>query len=219
MTYNIIATGSKGNAVVIDRSILIDCGVPFKALMSCYKELRLVLLTHIHSDHFSPSTLRRLAAERPTLRFACGYWLGRPLVEAGVPAEQIDILMPGKLYGYGLCNVVPCMVKHDVPNCGWKVWLNGEKLFYCTDMNNLNGIVAPNYNLYMVEANYDEKEIQEKIAEKKLNGEFVYEKRVLRDHMSKAKANDWLYANMGPNSAYIYMHCHREEVPDDRQTD
>ena len=30
--YNIIATGSKGNAVVIEHEILIDCGVPFKAL-------------------------------------------------------------------------------------------------------------------------------------------------------------------------------------------
>lgn len=29
---NIIATGSKGNAVVIEHEILIDCGVPFKAL-------------------------------------------------------------------------------------------------------------------------------------------------------------------------------------------
>ena len=32
MTYNIISTGSKGNAVVINGRILIDCGVPFKAL-------------------------------------------------------------------------------------------------------------------------------------------------------------------------------------------
>ena len=30
MTYNIISTGSKGNAVIINNEILIDCGVPFK---------------------------------------------------------------------------------------------------------------------------------------------------------------------------------------------
>ena len=56
------------------------------------------------------------------------------------------------MYGYGICNVRPDMVKHNVPNCGWKVWLQSGKLFYCTDMNNLNGITAPNYDLYMVEA-------------------------------------------------------------------
>ena len=49
--YNIIATGSKGNAVVIDQKILIDCGVSFKALSKVYRALKLVLLTHIHSDN------------------------------------------------------------------------------------------------------------------------------------------------------------------------
>ena len=170
--YNIISTGSQGNAVVIEHKILIDCGVSFKALAAEYRTLKLVLLTHIHSDHFHPSTLRLLASNRPTLRFACCAWLCKPLVDAGVPVSQIDVLDPGHLYGYGICNVIPHMVKHNVPNCGWKVWLDGRKLFYCTDMNNLNGISAPNYDLYMVEANYDDKDIQAKIAEKKLTGEY-----------------------------------------------
>lgn len=182
--YNIIATGSKGNAVVIDRKILIDCGVSFKALSKVYWALKLVLLTHIHSDHFQPTTLRLLAENRPTLRFACCAWLCKPLVDAGVPVSQIDVLEPGHMYGYGICNVRPDMVKHNVPNCAWKVWLPSGKLFYCTDMNNLNGITAPNYDLYMVEANYDDAEIQAKIAEKKLNGEYIYELGVLHNHMS-----------------------------------
>ena len=63
----------------------------------------------------------------------------------------------------------------------------------------------------MVEANYDDAEIQAKIAEKKLNGEYIYELGVLHNHMSLAKINDWLYANMGQNGAYIYMHCHQDK--------
>lgn len=132
--YNIIATGSKGNAVVIDQKILIDCGVSFKALSKVYRALKLVLLTHIHGDHFQPTTLRLLAEKRPTLRFACCAWLCKPLVDAGVPVSQIDVLEPGHMYGYGICNVRPDMVKHNVPNCGWKVWLQSGKLFYCTDI-------------------------------------------------------------------------------------
>ena len=115
------------------------------------------------------------------------------------------------MYGYGICNVRPDMVKHNVPNCAWKVWLPSGKLFYCTDMNNLNGITAPNYDLYMVEANYDDAEIQAKIAEKKVNGEYIYEKRVLRDHMSEQDAIDWVYGNMRPDSTYVWLHCHKEE--------
>lgn len=209
--YNIISTGSQGNAVVVEKHILIDCGVPFRAIRRDAKMLRLVLLTHVHSDHFKRGTLARLARERPTLRFACCGWLADPLAEAGVPQRQIDVLRAGTMYGYGICNVIPFEVKHNVPNCGWKVWLPAGKLIYCTDMNNLNGISAPKYDLYMIEANYDEQKIREKIAEKKLNGEYAYECQVLRNHMSRQKADDWLYRNMGPNSAYIYMHQHREE--------
>lgn len=100
--YNIIATGSKGNAVVIEHEILIDCGVPFKALAAEWKTLKLVLLTHIHCDHFQPSTLRLLASNRPTLRFACCDWLCKPLVDAGVPISQIDVLTPGTMFGMTL---------------------------------------------------------------------------------------------------------------------
>lgn len=49
MEYDVISTGSHGNAVVINREILIDIGVPFKSLKDVYKGLKLVLLTHIHS--------------------------------------------------------------------------------------------------------------------------------------------------------------------------
>ena len=60
MEYKIISTGSKGNAVVVDGRILIDCGVPFRRLESVYRDLDAVLLTHIHSDHFQPKTLARV---------------------------------------------------------------------------------------------------------------------------------------------------------------
>ena len=90
VNFNIISTGSQGNAVIIENSILIDCGVPFKLLEKHIKPLKLVLLTHIHSDHFNKTTIRRLAQERPTLRFACGEWLVPALVECGVPKRNID---------------------------------------------------------------------------------------------------------------------------------
>lgn len=32
MTFDVIATGSNGNAVVLNKNILIDCGVSWKAI-------------------------------------------------------------------------------------------------------------------------------------------------------------------------------------------
>lgn len=102
--YNIISTGSDGNATILEDFVLVDCGVPYKALEPYVPKLKLVLLTHIHSDHFQKRTIKRLASERPTLRFGCCRWLVPPLIAAGVPERQIDVLTPRTLYGYGLCN-------------------------------------------------------------------------------------------------------------------
>lgn len=92
--YNIISTGSDGNATILEDFVLIDCGVPYKALEPYVTKLKLVLLTHIHSDHFQKRTIKRLAEERPTLRFGCCRWLAPPLLAAGVPERQIDVLEP-----------------------------------------------------------------------------------------------------------------------------
>lgn len=215
MDCRVISTGSKGNAVIIDKKILIDCGVPFSRIADDYKSLKLVLLTHIHGDHFNPTTLRKLARERPTLRFACCVWLCEALVDAGVKASQIDVISTERWYIYsGLCRIKAQETKHDVQNCCWHIEFPSapvERLFYATDTNNLNGITAKGYNLYLVEANYTEADIQYRIAEKKINGEYVYEKRVMREHLSKEKADDWLCANMAAYSEYIYMHGHQEK--------
>lgn len=52
MEYNIISTGSKGNAVVINDVILIVAAFRLEQLKGVYKNIKIVLLTHIHSDHF-----------------------------------------------------------------------------------------------------------------------------------------------------------------------
>ena len=206
--FEILATVSTGNSIIINDTILIDCGVPFKTIRDHYKKLKLVLLTHIHGDHFNKSTIRRLARERPTLRFGCCQWLVKPLLSAGVNSKNIDVMEPDVAYRYGAFDVIPVSLVHDVPNCGYKIHFPDSKMFYATDTNNLNGVVAKNYDLYMVEANYGEVEIKERIAAKKEAGEYAYEYKVLQNHLSIEKCNDFLYRNMGPRSEYVYLHQH-----------
>lgn len=208
--YEIISTGSQGNAVIINNFILVDCGVNFKALEQHYRALKLVLLTHIHSDHFNKTAIKLLAINRPTLRFACGKWLVSDVIACGVNKANIDVVEFNTLYNYGACNVIPFPLVHDVPNCGWKIHFPIGKVIYATDTNNLNGVTARNYDLYLIEANYIDEEIQEKIREKEANGEFVYERRVLRTHLSKAKCDDFIYSNTGSRGQYVYMHTHRD---------
>lgn len=209
MNYNIISTGSKGNAVIINDRLLIDCGVNYKQLSPYVSGLQLVLLTHIHGDHFYPSTIRKLAKMRPTLRFGCCRWLVKPLIELGVQKWRIDVYIPDLINNYGEnLKVQTFLLCHNVPNCGYRIYIDGEKLFYATDTNNLIGITAPNYDLYMVEANYEDEEIQERIRAKEEAGIFPYEYNVLKNHLSKQKCDDFIAANAGAKSEYIYMHGH-----------
>lgn len=214
ITYNIISTGSQGNAVVIGGIILIDCGVPFSALSEVYKDIKIVLLTHIHSDHFRPSTIRRLSQERPTLRFACCKWLVNDLLNSGVKPTNIDVLEIGTKYDYGAFKVVPVKLYHNVPNAGYRLYFGNERAFYATDTSTLAGITAKNYDLYMVEANYEPEKLIEAINEKSKNGEYAYELNVLRNHLSKPDCDEFIAANRGANSKYVYLHQHKYQNED-----
>ena len=209
MNYNIISTGSKGNAVVLNDRLLIDCGVNYKQLSPYVSGLQLVLLTHIHGDHFYPSTIKKLAKMRPTLRFGCCKWLVNNLISCGVQKWRIDVFTPELLNTYSDdLQITAVELTHDVPNCGYKIFIDGEKIFYATDTNNLNGITAPDYDLYMIEANYEDEEIQERIRKKEESGTYAYEYKVLKNHLSKAKCDDFIVRNAGTKSKFIYMHGH-----------
>lgn len=214
MTFNVIATGSTGNAVVINDSILIDCGVPYKALEPVKKDLKLVLLTHVHSDHFKPRTVRALHKARPTLRWGCCEWMVGSLLEAGVDRRVIDVFGTGDTLCYWrLCAVTPQLLVHDVPNCGWRITMfDGEKdqnLFYATDTATLDGVEALSYDLYLIEANHTREELEARAKAKLEAGQYAYEYRAAANHLSQEQALDWLYQQMGPHSKYVFLHQHK----------
>lgn len=217
VTYDILATGSSGNAVVINGEILIDCGVPYKTLeQSGYiKDLRLVLLTHEHGDHFKPTTVGRLHRERPTLRWGCCEWMVPLLLDAGVDKRVIDVgstdVDSWNLYCSLFTHPVPLV--HDVPNCGWILSFDcgKESLFYATDTGTLDHLEYKGCDLYMLEANHTQGEIEARVAEKMAKGEFSYEFRAAQNHLSQEQALDWLARNAGPNSRYEFLHQHKEK--------
>lgn len=207
MKYKIINSGSDGNGLIVEETILIDCGVTFKSLKEYYKKIKIVLLTHIHKDHFNKSTIKKLAYERPTLRFGCCEWLVKDLVECGVSKKNIDVYKMGKIYSYKDFKVIPITLYHDVPQCGYKLKISRNKLIYATDTNKIDHIIAKNYDYYFIEGNYENEDELHRRAENE-----YYESRVKDTHLSKVQATEWLMKNMGNNSKYIFMHEHKERV-------
>lgn len=212
MIYNILATGSAGNAVILDDRLLVDCGVPYKTIEPFKRDLRVVFLTHTHGDHFNAATIRRLAHDRPSLRFACCEWMVLALYEAGVSATQIDVFKPDGWASYyvdGLSVYAsPVALTHNVQNCGWKISTQAGTVFYATDTGTLDGIEAKNYDLYLVEANHTRAEIEARLAEKEAQGVFAYERKAAENHLSFEQTVDWLTQNMGPDSVWVPMHGH-----------
>ena len=207
---NKIASSSNGNCYIYNEDLMVDIGVPFNKIKPYYKNIKLLLLTHQHSDHFNKKTIKKLAELRPTLYFVCGEWLVHELVELGVRKCKILSLDMDEEYDFGKYFIIPFEAKHDVPNCGYKIIIKKTdyKIFHATDINSLQNIKAKNYDLYCLEANYDEEELKTRLKEKEERGEYAYEYRVLETHLSKEECNMFLMANMGDNSECIYLHQH-----------
>lgn len=206
MNYKILNSGSDGNCTIINDIIAIDMGVSYKRLASHVKDLQLVLLTHIHGDHFNKATIKRLAQDRPTLRFGCCKWLVQDLIDCGVNKRNIDVYDIGTTYNYKLFKLIPVKLYHDVPNCGYRLFMSNEKLIYATDTYTLDGIKAVGYDYYLIEGNYQD---EEELSSRAINS--YYESRVKRTHLSKEYATNWLLENMGLNSVYEWMHEHKEK--------
>lgn len=215
MKYEVIQSGSDGNLTIIDDSIAIDMGVSYKTVEPFAKDLRLVLLTHAHQDHFKKRTVYKLAQQRPTLKWACRDWMVGPLREQGVDARNIHVLPADQWQYYAApisLMVCPFDTQHNVPNCGWRLWKGeNDSLFYATDLGNLSGIEAKGYTVYLLESNHTEAEIEAAVAEAMEKGEFTYRTRAAENHLSYEQAVDWLTDNMGPNSVWVPMHGHKNK--------
>lgn len=202
----VISSGSEGNAVIYNNAMMVDCGVSLKALQEVKRSLKIVLLTHKHSDHLKIRTLQRLQAERPTLRVACGDFL----LEELPCIKNIDVLQVGKIYDYGAFKVSPIKLYHDVPNFGWRIFLpNGQKIFHATDTVHLEGISAKGYDLYAIEHNYCEEYIQQAIEEARANGEYTHAYGNINTHLSIQQARAFIEANRKESSEVLELHKSR----------
>lgn len=200
--YQVLSSGSKGNCVIYHDSIAVDMGVPYVKIKAHQNSLQIILLTHIHGDHFNISTIKKLAFERPTLRFACGEFLAEHLQDI----KNVDVLTSGEVYDYGQFKVSPITLYHDCPNFGYRIFKDGTKILHATDTAHLEGITAKDYDLFAIESNYDEDMANDIIESKKRKGEYAYEIGAIKTHLSEQQARDFIYRNRGKNSKVLRLH-------------
>ena len=200
--YKVVASGSKGNAIIYHKNIMVDWGVPFASLKPYLYDIQIVLLSHTHQDHINISTIKKLAFERPSIRFGCGKWM-LPLLDG---IKNIDVYEIGKWYDYGTFKVSPVNLYHDCANCGYRIIKDDYKIIHCTDTGHLNGIEANGYDLYALEFNYDEETIDKSIEEKQSRGKFAYQKGAINTHLSEQQADDFIFKNKGEKYEVLRLH-------------
>jgi hypothetical protein len=49
LDFEILHSGSDGNCLIFNKYMAIDMGIPYKQIKPYLKELKVILLTHIHS--------------------------------------------------------------------------------------------------------------------------------------------------------------------------
>jgi len=200
--YNIISSDSDGNAIIYFDSIMVDCGVPFSLINPYVRDIQLILLTHIHGDHFNLSAIKKLAFERPSLRFGCGEFLAEYLQDI----RNVDVYEPGKLYDYGQFKISPVILYHDVRNFGYRIFKDDKRIFHATDTFTLDGITAKGYDLYAIEANYDEDTVWDIIKAKEAHGGYAHQRGSINSHLSRQQAQSFILSNAGKNYEFVMLH-------------
>lgn len=215
--YEILKTGSKGNCIIVEDAIVLDCGVSYKTLEPYLYKVKLIFISHRHKDHLLPCTIKQIAFNYPTIKFICNIEdkdLIKILVKYGVRTKNIFGLKQNREYTIGKTLIVKLQeLKHDVLNSACELRYKGKKLIYITDTGSVDNIVAKGFDNYLIEANYKSEEELDKLIQRDYDEgkEFSHYERVRETHLSEEKAIEFLKKNMKDYSEFEFIHKHLEE--------
>lgn len=207
MKYDIIGSSSKGNSIIVEDILLLDCGVSYAKLKKYLSKIKLIFISHEHSDHLNKKTIKQIAYNYPTIKFlTASVGVVKTLALLKINYKNVFIPDWGKKYDLGALKIKLEPLYHDVDNYALHWKYKDKKGLYVVDTNRIDHIEAKNYDLYLIEANYKEDLLDYHLINCTDENVLYYLNRVPYTHLSWEKANDFLINNMGDNSEYQYIH-------------
>lgn len=195
--YEVLATGSKGNAVRIE-NIMIDCGIPFKRMKESLYKCDTLLITHSHSDHIKESTLLKIMDEFPRIKIYGNYDVAYSYPTVNVIAEKAFTLRNGTI-------VTPFSGVHDVPVTYFVIQMGDTNIFYATDTCEVENLLGIKFDYIFLESNYDEHKLMT-LGYKYKRKNYDPTDSSLR-HLSTAKCKGFYYMNRkSKDSVLIELH-------------
>lgn len=198
LEYEIIESGSRGNAVFVE-DMLFDVGVGFGKLKERLYSTKYIFITHIHSDHLRLSTARKIQKQFPRIQ-----WIGNWEVAEEIPLDY----MVGDATKIQLkdreIESFPCV--HDVVTHGFVVKFDGLSMIYATDTAGLEYAPKGPFDYLFIESNHCE----EKVERVRGQARSLYDYDAYagaKRHLSTQKSKAFYYMyRKGPESEWIELH-------------
>lgn len=175
ITYQILTTGSKGNAILID-NILIDAGLTTKKLKTLvsFDDIEHVFVSHKHSDHFDKPLIRAFITNGTQVYLPEG--VREKLDEDGKldwrEYDNVHAIPDNCEFECGDYHVTAVPQKHwDIVNYAYVLTKGDERYLYSTDLDTLEpsdlgeGLYGlGKFDIIFLEGNYDEEWLREYIV-------------------------------------------------------
>ncbi|MBC1935220.1 MBL fold metallo-hydrolase [Listeria grandensis] len=196
MIIHTIASGSKGNAYLIDdgrSQLLLECGIPFKKIREALgfnlTEVAGCLVSHEHGDH--TAGVKKMLQETSIPLFA-----SEGTIEAlKIQDKQILKLVNKTPSAIATFRIMPFEVQHDAAEpLGFMIdsVKTKERLVFITDSYYVK-YKFPKMNYLMIECNYASDILEDNVQSGRVHR--AQKKRVLQSHFSLDNVKDFLRAN------------------------
>lgn len=206
---NIISTGSEGNCVVIDDTIMIDLGLTKKKTETLYgdvDDLLCSIVTHKHADHCSlPLVKHHIARENKLVIPKDVYqkledegkidltYTPNLTILPNTPKDVVEMII-----GDYLIQFLP-QKHHDIINYAVLIHKDGERLLYSTDLDTLDesdvGVglfgIEGKLDVIILEGNFDEVWLRSFVTETIE----TYDDHIDTEEFSADDLNTWVRQN------------------------
>lgn len=197
LDYKIIATGSSGNAVRIE-NMMFDCGIPYKDMKEELYKVDSLFITHSHSDHVKPATLKSIQKDFPRITV---------YANANVAYQfDVDVVVgTAKIKLKKNRVIIPFDGVHDVPVTGYIIQMKRMNILYMTDTARVEIPEDIPLDYVFLESNYDENKLRTMAKEYKRRGYNPLESSLR--HLSTQKCKEFYYVHRrDKDSKLIELH-------------
>lgn len=200
LNYKILGTGSKGNCVIIE-NVMIDCAVSWKKMKESLYDIDVLLISHLHSDHFRKSTYERIRKEFPNIVCCMN------VSTISYTNQDFDVIIkdyvPIEVAGL---TITPFPLLHTVENHGFIWEFNGQRIVYATDTSSMEYCPTEDkFDYIFLESNHDEKKLKKAYRRSKDYGFNTY--AASKAHLSTQKSKAFYLINRkSKESEWIELH-------------